>query len=41
LAVKRITIFVGVDREIRQRIATDSEQNPAGIFGDHLDVAVK
>ena len=38
---QRITVLVGVDREVRQRVAADSVQDPRGIFGDYLDVTVK
>ncbi len=41
LGAEGIGILVGIDGEIRQRIAADRGQDSAGVLGDHLDVAVK
>ena len=41
LRAQRIRVFVGVDREIRHGIAPDCVQDAAGIFRDHLNVAIK
>jgi hypothetical protein len=41
LGIKRITIFMGVDREIWQGIPAGGVQNSAAILRDHLHVAIK
>jgi len=41
LGTQRVTIFMGVDRKVRQGIASDGVQDSAGIFRDNLDVVIK
>ena len=41
LSTQRIRVLVCIDREVRERVATDRMQHPARVAGDYLDVAIE
>jgi hypothetical protein len=41
LVRERRAELVGVDRQVRHRVAADSVQDAAGVFRDHFDMAVE